>query len=59
VRDQSFVEAMGWESGQRLTITASAGAVIIRRDPRRVHHPHHVPARDPRPAARPLPPAPR
>jgi bifunctional DNA-binding transcriptional regulator/antitoxin component of YhaV-PrlF toxin-antitoxin module len=36
VRDQSFVEAMGWEAGQRLTITASAGAVIIRRDPRGV-----------------------
>jgi bifunctional DNA-binding transcriptional regulator/antitoxin component of YhaV-PrlF toxin-antitoxin module len=36
VRDQSIIEAMGWEAGQTLTITASAGAVIIRRDPRGV-----------------------
>jgi hypothetical protein len=36
VRDQSIVEAMGWTAGQTLTITASAGAVIIRRDPRGV-----------------------
>jgi bifunctional DNA-binding transcriptional regulator/antitoxin component of YhaV-PrlF toxin-antitoxin module len=36
VRDQSILEAMGWEAGQTLTITASAGAVIIRRDPRGV-----------------------
>jgi hypothetical protein len=34
VRDQSIIEMMGWKAGQRLTMTASAGAVIIRRDPR-------------------------
>lgn len=36
VHEQSIITALGWETGQTLTITASDGAVIIRRDPRGV-----------------------
>jgi bifunctional DNA-binding transcriptional regulator/antitoxin component of YhaV-PrlF toxin-antitoxin module len=33
VADRSVIEALGWSCGDRLTITASDGFVVARRDP--------------------------
>jgi bifunctional DNA-binding transcriptional regulator/antitoxin component of YhaV-PrlF toxin-antitoxin module len=33
VADRAIAAALGWRSGDRLTLTAEAGVVIVRRDP--------------------------
>jgi bifunctional DNA-binding transcriptional regulator/antitoxin component of YhaV-PrlF toxin-antitoxin module len=33
VADRSVIAALGWSSGDRLTLTAESGVVIVRRDP--------------------------
>ena len=33
VGDRAMTAALGWQAGDRLTFTASAGVVIARRDP--------------------------
>jgi bifunctional DNA-binding transcriptional regulator/antitoxin component of YhaV-PrlF toxin-antitoxin module len=33
VGDRAMIGALGWQRGDRLTLTAAAGAVIARRDP--------------------------
>jgi bifunctional DNA-binding transcriptional regulator/antitoxin component of YhaV-PrlF toxin-antitoxin module len=33
VADRAMISALGWQPGDRLTITAGAGVVIARRDP--------------------------
>ena len=34
IADRSVISALGWQSGDRLTLTAAAGVVTARRDPR-------------------------
>ncbi len=33
VADRAMTSALGWQPGDRLTLTANAGVVIARRDP--------------------------
>ena len=55
VADRAVTGALGWRGGDRLTLTAEAGVVVIRRDPGGlVTMPPPVLRPDPRRAAAPL-----
>ena len=60
VADRTVTGALGWRGGDRLTLTAEAGVVVIRRDPAGlVTLPPRCLRPDPRGAAAPLRAAPR
>jgi hypothetical protein len=60
VADRTVTGALGWRGGDRLTLTAEAGVVVIRRDPSGLVTPAAPVLRpDPRGAAAPLRAAPR
>lgn len=43
VADRSIIRALGWRGGDRLTLTADAGMMVARRDPRGTRSLGHLP----------------